>query len=596
MRRIEDYALIGDCETAALVARDGSVDWLCWPRFDSEACFAALLGTPEHGRWVIAPSCAVSQVERRYRDSTLILETAFETDWGSVTLVDFMPVRGSRSDLVRIVTCEKGEVSMKAEFALRFDYGRLLPWFERHDERCWQAVAGPHSAVLRTAVPFAGNQHRIGAEFTIREGERIPFVLTYRASHLPLPEPVDAEAALSRTEEWWRNWMSQCSYRGHWAEAVGRSLITIKAMTYRPTGGIVAAPTTSLPERQGGRRNWDYRYCWLRDATFMVACLLKAGFHDEARHWRDWLLRAIAGMPSQLQPIYGVAGERRLNEWEASWLPGFDGAKPVRIGNGAFTQFQLDVFGEVMNALHLARQADLGPSEASWDLQRALLDHLSEVWTEPDEGIWEVRAERQHFVHSKVMAWVGLDRAVQAAERFGLEGPVEQWKALRDRIHAEVCERGFDRRRGTFVQAFGSEHLDASALIIPIVGFLPATDPRMTGTVAAIEHELTRDCFVTRYDTSKTDDGLPPGEGAFLVCGFWLAENYSLQGRHDEARGLFERLLTLRNDVGLLAEEYDPHAKTFLGNFPQALPHLALVNTAHRLSCEPQSMRASLNP
>jgi len=596
MRRIEDYALIGDCETAALVAKDGSIDWLCWPRFDSEACFSALLGAPEHGRWVIAPSCAIKRVERRYRDATLVLETRFETDQGVATLIDFMPIRDSRSDLVRMLSCEKGEVSMRAEFALRFDYGRLLPWMERQDESCWRAIAGPHSAVLRTDIPLDGCHQGVGADFTIREGQRISFVLTYQASHLPPPEPMDAEEALRRTEQWWRSWMSQCSYHGDWAEAVRRSLITIKAMTYRPTGGIVAAPTTSLPERRGGERNWDYRYCWLRDATFMVACLLKAGFRDEARAWRDWLLRAVAGMPWQVQPIYGIAGEHRLNEWEASWLPGFDGAKPVRVGNAAFLQFQLDVFGEVMNALHLARWAGIEPSEAGWNLQKALLDHLGDVWNEPDEGIWEVRAGRQHFVHSKVMAWVGLDRAIRATETCGLEGPVEQWKALRDRIHAETCECGFDRQRGAFVQAFGSKHLDASALIIPIVGFLPATDPRMQSTIAAIERELMRDCFIIRYDTNETDDGLPPGEGAFLVCSFWLAEVYSLQGRHHEARGLFERLLSLRNDVGLLAEEYDPANKTFLGNFPQALSHLALINTAHRLSCEPHAAQASLDP
>lgn len=596
MRRIEDYALIGDCETAALVGKDGSIDWLCWPRFDSEACFAALLGTPEHGRWLIAPTCATNRVQRQYRPSTLILETVFESDQGIVTLTDFMPIRDDGSDLVRIVSCEKGEVPMRAEFALRFDYGRFLPWMEQCGEHCWQAIAGPHSAVLRTAIPFDGCHHGIGADFSVHEGQRIPFVLTYRASNVPVPEPVDAEGAFLRTEQWWRNWMGRCSYRGDWGEAVRRSLITIKAMTYRATGGIVAAPTTSLPERRGGRRNWDYRYCWLRDATFMVACLLKAGFHDEARAWRDWLLRAIAGMPSQVQPIYGIAGEHRLSEWQAFGLPGFDGAKPVRIGNAAFMQFQLDVFGEVMNALHLARQAGIDPSEAGWNLQKALVDHLGDVWNEPDEGIWEVRGGRQHFVHSKVMAWVGLDRAIRAAETFGLDGPVEQWKSLRDRIHAEVCERGFDRRIGAFVQAFGSEHLDASVLIIPIVGFLPATDPRMRSTVAAIERELMRDSFVIRYDTSRTDDGLPPGEGVFLVCSFWLVENYSLQGRHHEALALFERLLALRNDVGLLAEEYDPQSRTFLGNFPQALSHLALVNTAHRLSCEPHAMHASLNP
>jgi len=596
MVRIEDYALIGDCETAALVAKDGSIDWLCWPRFDSEACFAALLGTPENGRWLIAPSCPISRIERRYRKSTLILETEIHTAQGSVQLTDFMPIRDTGSHLVRIVTGLHGEVPLKSEFFLRFDYGRFVPWVERLGENCLRAVAGPHSAVLRTGVRLEGEPRKAVAEFRVREGQSIPFVLTYRASHLPLPDPIDARETLRQTEQWWLDWVAQCSYQGAWTEAVRRSLVTIKAMTYRPTGGIVAAPTTSLPEQPGGKRNWDYRFCWLRDATFMVACLLKAGFHGEARAWRDWLLRAIAGMPSQIQPVYGIAGEHRLNEWEASWLPGFGGAKPVRVGNAAFTQFQLDVFGEIMNALHLARRADIDPTEVGWTLQKALLDHLGTIWNEADEGIWEVRGGRQQFVHSKVMAWVALDRAVRAVEQSGLDGPVEQWRALRDRIHAETCERGFDSKRGTFVQAFGSKHLDASTLAIPIVGFLPADDPRVKGTVAAIERELMQDGFVKRYDTDTPVDGLPPGEGAFLVCSFWLAENYSLQGRHADACDLFERLLSLRNDVGLLAEEYDPKARTFLGNFPQALSHLALVNTAHRLSCEPHLTRASLNP
>lgn len=596
MRRIEDYALIGDCETAALVAKDGSIDWLCWPRFDSEACFAALLGKPEHGRWLIAPSCPVSRIRRRYKESTLILETEFETSQGIVTLIDFMPIRDDSSRLVRIVTGQKGEVPLRSEFVLRFDYGRFIPWVERPGESCLQAVSGPHAVTLRTEIPLERKHCEICAEFRVREGQRIPFVLTYRASHLPPPDPADAEDALRQTEQWWRDWTGRCSYQGAWAEAVKRSLVTIKAMTYRPTGGIVAAPTSSLPEQPGGKRNWDYRFCWLRDATFMVACLLKAGFRDEARAWRGWLLRAIAGTPSQIQPIYGIAGEHRLNEWEASWLPGFGGSKPVRIGNAAFTQFQLDVFGEIMNALHLARRAHIDPTEAGWNLQKALLEHLGAIWNEPDEGIWEVRGGRQDFVHSKVMAWVGFDRAIKAVEQSGLDGPVEQWRALRDRIHAEICERGFDQQRGAFVQAFGSKHLDASALIIPIVGFLPADDPRVKSTVAAIERELMQDGFVKRYDTDKTEDGLPPGEGVFLVCSFWLAENYSLQGRHEEAKDLFERLLSLRNDVGLLAEEYAPEAKMLLGNFPQALSHLALVNTAHRLSCESHLARASLNP
>lgn len=596
MQRIEDYALIGDCETAALVARNGSIDWLCWPRFDSEAFFASLLGTPDHGRWLIAPSCKVVRTRRQHRRDTLVLETEFEAPEGTIELIDFMPIRNAGSHLIRIVVGKRGRVPVRSEFALRFDYGRLIPWIERPDEHCLKAVVGPHSAVLRASTPLDEQNCNILAEFTVHEGQRVPFVLTYHASHLPLPDPIDAEEALRRTEQWWQSWVAQCSYEGAWSEAVKRSLITIKAMTYRPTGGIVAAPTTSLPEQQRGQRNWDYRFCWLRDATFMVTCLLRTGFHDEARAWRDWLLRAVAGMPSQVQPIYGIAGEHRLNEWEVPWLPGFGGAIPVRVGNAAFTQLQLDTYGEVMNALHFARQAHISPTEAGWHLQKALLDHLGTVWSEPDEGIWEVRGGRQHFVHSKVMSWVGFDRAIRAADEFHLEGPIEQWKSLRDRIHAEVCERGFDCQRGSFVQAFGSKHLDASALVIPIVGFLPASDPRMKSTVMAVERELMQGSFVIRYDTDKTRDGLPPGEGVFLVCSFWLAENYLLQGRHDEAERLFELLMSLRNDVGLLAEEYDPVSRTFLGNFPQALSHLALVNTAYMLSCRSPTKRASLNP
>lgn len=596
MQRIEDYALIGDCETAALVARNGSIDWLCWPRFDSEACFASLLGTPDHGRWLIAPSCKVVRTRRQHRRDTLVLETEFEAPEGTIELIDFMPIRNAGSHLIRIVVGKRGRVPVRSEFALRFDYGRLIPWIERPDEHCLKAVVGPHSAVLRASTPLDEQNCIILAEFTVHEGQRVPFVLTYHASHLPLPDPIDAEEALRRTEQWWQSWVAQCSYEGAWSEAVKRSLITIKAMTYRPTGGIVAAPTTSLPEQQRGQRNWDYRFCWLRDATFMVTCLLRTGFHDEARAWRDWLLRAVAGMPSQVQPIYGIAGEHHLNKWEVPWLPGFGGAMPVRVGNAAFTQLQLDTYGEVMNALHFARQAHISPTEAGWHLQKARLDHLGTVWSEPDEGIWEVRGGRQHFVHSKVMAWVGFDRAIRAADEFHLEGPIEQWKSLRDRIHAEVCERGFDCQRGSFVQAFGSKHLDASALIIPIVGFLPASDPRMKSTVMAVERELMPGSFVIRYDTDKTRDGLPPGEGVFLVCSFWLADNYLLQGRHDEAERLFELLMSLRNDVGLLAEEYDPVSRTFLGNFPQTLSHLALVNTAYMLSCCPPTKRASLNP
>ena len=455
-RRIEDYALIGDCETAALVGRDGSIDWLCWPRFDSEACFAALLGKPENGRWLIAPDGPVRRIERRYRDNTLILETDFETPEGAVTLIDFMPIRDIASDIVRIVVGRRGEVPIRMELVIRFDYGRLVPWVSRVGEDCLRAIAGPHSTILRTDAAHRGEDCRTVAAFTVREGERVPFVLTYRASHLPLPEPVDAEAALRETEQFWQDWVRQCVYEGPWSEAVIRSLITIKAMTYRPTGGLVAAPTTSLPEQHGGRRNWDYRFCWLRDAAFMISCLLKAGYHEEAKAWRDWLLRAIAGSPSQVQPIYGIAGEHRLHEWEVSWLPGFEGAHPVRVGNAAFTQFQLDIFGEILNAGQIARASRLAATKDGWNLQKALLKHVEEVWDQPDEGIWEVRGGRRHFVHSKVMTWVAFDRGVKAVEQFGLEGPVERWRSLRDKIHAEVCARGFNRDRGAFVQAFGS--------------------------------------------------------------------------------------------------------------------------------------------
>jgi GH15 family glucan-1,4-alpha-glucosidase len=595
-RRIEDYALIGDCETAALVGRNGSIDWLCWPRFDSDACFAALLGGPKNGRWLTAPADDVTGVRRRYWPGTLILETEFETDEGSVAIVDFMPIRDVVSDIVRIVIGRGGQVRMRSELALRFDYGRLVPWIERIDGSAFRASAGPHSAVLRVRAPVAMRDGDLVAEFTVRAGERIPFLLTYQASHLPVSDPIDPEISLQATDHWWQDWSGQCSYDGMWPAEVLRSLITIKAMTYRPTGGTVAAPTTSLPERPGGTRNWDYRYCWLRDATFMIACLLKAGYQEEASGWRDWLLRAVAGMPSQLQPVYGIAGEHRLDEWEVDWLPGFLGARPVRIGNAAAHQFQLDIIGEVMNAMHVARNSHLPAKAAGWELQKAFLEHLAAVWTSPDEGLWETRSGRQHFTQSKVMAWVAVDRCINAVEQFGLKGPVQAWKSLREAIHAEVCAKGFDTARGSFVQAFGSKHLDASLLLIPIVGFLPAEDPRMRGTVAAIERELMQDGFVLRYDSEKTQDGLPPGEGVFLVCSFWLAENYALQRRFEEAEALFRRLLSIRNDVGLLSEEYDPREKCLLGNFPQALSHLALVNAAYHLSAAPGAKRGSINP
>jgi GH15 family glucan-1,4-alpha-glucosidase len=592
--RIEDYALIGDCETAALVGRDGSIDWLCWPRFDSDACFAALLGTPEHGRWLVAPCAEPRRITRRYRPNTLILETRFETAEGVVTLVDFMPPRSHVSDVVRIVVGEQGRVPMRTELEIRFGYGATVPWVSRLGDGTLRAIAGPDMLLLHTAVPLHGEDLRTVGEWEIEAGERAPFVLVYGPSHLPPPRPIDAEAALAQTEAGWRAWADRCQPAGEWSEAVTRSLITLKALTYRPTGGIVAAPTTSLPEQLGGVRNWDYRYCWLRDATLTLMALMNAGYYEEAEAWRDWLLRAVAGSPDQMQIMYGLAGERRLMEWQVPWLPGYEGARPVRIGNAAHAQLQLDVFGEVLDTLHQARRCGLAPSAVAWKMQKALLGHLETIWHEPDEGIWEVRGPRQHFTYSKVMAWVAFDRAIQSARAFGLEGPVTRWLEIRERIHDEVCRHGYDPELGSFVQTFGSKQLDASLLLLPEVGFLPPSDPRIRGTVAAIERRLMADGFVRRYDTARTEDGLPAGEGAFLACSFWLADAYVLLGRQDEAHALFERLLALQNDVGLLAEEYDPEAGRQVGNFPQAFSHVALINTAHNLSraAKPAEQRA----
>jgi GH15 family glucan-1,4-alpha-glucosidase len=581
---IEDYAIIGDCETAALVSRTGSIDWLCWPRFDSGACFAALLGGPEHGRWQIAPTDPKPRVRRRYRDATLILETDFETDEGAVTLVDFMPLRGHHSDLARIVIGRRGRVEMRMELVLRFYYGLIVPWVTKHEGRTLRAVAGPDSVMLTTRVPLHGKDLTTIAEFTVAAGDVVPFVMTYAPSNVPPPNSVDAEKALEDTEKFWREWSDRCAYRGEWGEAVNRSLVTLKALTYRPTGGIVAAATTSLPEQIGGPRNWDYRFCWLRDATLTLLALMDAGYYDEAAAWRDWLLRAAAGSPSQMQIMYGLGGERMLREWEIDWLPGFEHSKPVRVGNAAFGQLQLDVFGEVMDALHQARRGGLSRNIDSWGLQQALVQHLATIWEQPDQGMWEVRGAPQHFTYSKVMAWVAVDRAIKSAEEFKRNGQVKEWHALRQRIHDEVCDKGFDRELGSFVQAYGSKLLDASLLMIPVVGFLPPDDPRVRGTVEQIEKRLVVDGLVLRYDTAKTDDGLPAGEGAFLACSFWLADTYVLIGRHDDARRLFERLLSLRNDVGLLSEEYDPKAKRQLGNFPQAFSHVALIDTALNLS------------
>jgi carbohydrate kinase (thermoresistant glucokinase family) len=536
--RIEDYALIGDCITAALVGRNGSIDWLCWPRFDSNACFAALLGTSEHGRWQICPADPVPRISRAYHDGTMVLETVF-------------------------------------------DYGATVPWVTQlEDESGLSAIAGPSRVVLRSPVALRGKNFATVAEFDVAEGECVPFVMTHGPSHLPPPAVTDWRAALEQTESFWRGWSARCCYPGRRKEAVQRSLLTLKALTFAETGGIVAAPTTSLPEQLGGERNWDYRYCWLRDATLTLMALASAGYREEARAWRAWLQRSVAGSPNQLQIMYGLSGERQLTEWEVPWLPGYQGAAPVRIGNAASEQLQLDVYGELMDAIYQARKDALAPVESAWAQQQTLIEHLEQIWEQPDDGIWEVRGGRRHFTFSKIMAWVALDRTVRDAERFKLHAPVDRWRRIRDHMHATICELGFDAGRNAFVQSFGSGELDASLLLMPVVGFLPPDDPRVRGTVAAIEQELMIDGLVLRYRTKAGIDGLPPGEGVFLPCSFWLADNYTLQNRDAEASALFERLLSLRNDVGLLAEEYDPQAQRQVGNFPQAFSHLALIGTA----------------
>jgi GH15 family glucan-1,4-alpha-glucosidase len=585
-RRIEDYALIGDCETAALVGRDGAIDWLCWPRFDSEACFAALLGDDPHGTWRIAPCAPGATVRRQYRPGTLVLETVFESADGAVRLLDFMPRRQApdESKLVRVVEGVRGRVRLHTALMLRFDYGRRVPWISKLADGRVRGVAGPHAIVIETPVPLAGDGSALTAEFEVAAGERVPFVLDYEPSHLPPPDPTDAHAALRDTESWWQEWSGRGRYAGDWQAAVSRSLVTIKALTYRPTGGIVAAPTTSLPEWPGGERNWDYRYCWLRDATFTLRSLINAGYRSEAEAWCNWLLRAVAGCPAQVQPLYGLSGETRCTEEEIGWLPGHLGSRPVRIGNQAHAQLQVDVYGSIMDALHEATAIGLDLHAATDDMQVALLAQLERVWSEPDEGIWEIRDQPRHFVHSKLMAWLAFDRAVASARQFGLAGPVERWVSHRDRIRAEILDRGFDRRRGTFVQAYDAEPLDAALLQLPLLGFLPATDPRVLGTTAAIERELMRDGLLLRYDPSAAPDGLEGEEGAFLACSFWLVDNYCLQGRPDDARRLFESLLSLCNDVGLLAEQYDPKTRAALGNFPQAFSHFALVDTAFNLA------------
>jgi GH15 family glucan-1,4-alpha-glucosidase len=589
---IENYALIGDCHAAALVGSDGSMDWLCLPRFDSPACFAALLGGPEHGRWRIAPAASSRAVRRRYRGASLILETEFETDEGKVRVIDFMPLSDQRWDIVRIVEGLSGRVIIRMELVVRFDYGSIVPWVHRSGG-VLLLTAGPDTLELAASVPIQGENMQSVAEFCVSAGSRESFVLNYHPSHLNAQAAIDAGQALAQTEAKSRTWVERCTYRGGWREPVLRSLITLKALTYHPTGGLIAAPTTSLPERPAGVRNWDYRYCWLRDATFTLNALLLAGYLDEAACWREWLLRAIAGSPEDLQILYSVTGERRLDEYEVPWLPGYENSAPVRVGNSAVKQFQLDVYGEVMDTLHLARAAGLPAEPEAWKVQIAILKFLESQWESPDDGIWEVRGPRRQFTHSKIMAWVAFDRAIKDASQDGLEGPIERWRQVRDAIHAQVCDQGFDANRNAFIQSYDSTYLDASLLLMPQVGFLPPEDPRVIGTIAAIEANLVVEGLVLRYSTATGVDALPPGEGAFLPCSFWLADAYILTGRRADAEALFERLLSLSNDVGLFAEEYDPRAKRMLGNFPQALTHMALVNTARLLSMPEHEIRGA---
>jgi GH15 family glucan-1,4-alpha-glucosidase len=582
--RIEDYALIGDLQTAALVDRHGSIDWLCWPRFDSDACFAALLGTPEHGRWLITPKDKSAKLSRKYRETTLVLETKIETKDGEALLIEFMPPHENASHVVRLIKGVRGRVAMRTEFVIRFGFGAIVPWVTRRSELTLRAIAGPEKVVLRTRVPLRGEDMKTVGDFEVAEGETATFMLSHGPSHLPDPHPIDPEAALEDTETYWREWASQCRDVGEWSQAVRRSLITLKALIYEPTGGIVAAPTTSLPEQLGGIRNWDYRFCWLRDATLTLLAFMNAGYYDEARAWRDWLLRAVAGAPEQAQIMYGIGGERRLTEYTLDWLPGYENSAPVRVGNGAHGQLQIDVYGEVIDALYQGLKGGLPANKQSWAVQCKLLEHLAEIWDEPDRGIWESRGEPRHYTYSKVMAWVAFDRAIKCIEEFGYEGPVDEWRTLCKGIHAEVCEKGFDKELNSFVQSYGSKWLDASLLLIPSTGFLPIDDQRVRGTIERIEKRLMQDGFIMRHDPEEIETGLAHGEGAFLACSYWLADCYVMLGRKDEARQLFDRLLAIRNDLGLLAEEYDVDQKRQVGNFPQAFSHIALVTTAHNLS------------
>jgi GH15 family glucan-1,4-alpha-glucosidase len=583
--KIEDYGLIGDCETTALVGRDGSIDWLCWPAFDSDACFAALLGNRKNGRWLIAPINEVRRTTRRYRGDSLILETRFETADGAVDLVDFMPPRGKASDVVRLVRGLRGRVRMRMELILRFGFGSDIPWVRKsEDGGALLAICGQDMTVLRTPVTTRGEDFTTVADFEVGEGETVPFVLTYGPSHVEVPGPIDPIKALKESEAFWAEWSARCTYKGERRGLVLRSLITLKALTFAPTGGIVAAPTTSLPEKLGGRRNWDYRFCWLRDATFTLLALLNSGYTEEALTWHNWLLRAVAGSPALMQIMYGIWGQRRLLEWEAGWLDGYEGAKPVRVGNAAHAQLQLDVYGELIDALHQARMEKLKLLDESWSMECAVLQHLSTIWDRPDHGIWERRGEAKHYVLSKVMCWVAFDRGIKSAETHGFKAPLEKWRTLRDMIHEDVCDKGFDRELGSFVESYGADVFDASLLLLPAVGFLPPEDPRIRGTISAIERHLMRDGFVLRHDPREVIDEAQPIEGAFLACTLWLADAHVLAGDTAKAQALFERVVAVANDVGLLAEEYDSEALRQSGNFPQALTHIALINTAHNLS------------
>ncbi|MBM7484807.1 MULTISPECIES: glycoside hydrolase family 15 protein [Bradyrhizobium] len=589
-QRIEDYALIGDCETAALVGRNGSIDWLCWPAFDSDACFAALLGTHKNGRWLIAPSEDVTATSRRYLGDTLILETRFETDGGTVALIDFMPPRGKASDIVRLVRGVSGKVKMRMELVIRFGFGVDIPWVRRIDHSLL-AVAGQDMTVLRTPAKTRGEDLTTVSDFEVKAGETVPFVLTYGPSHLEPPAPIDPEVALKETEKFWQDWCSHCNRDGDYRDLIVRSLITLKALTFAPTGGIVAAPTTSLPEKLGGARNWDYRFCWLRDATFTLLALMNSGYTEEASAWHNWLLRAAAGSPANMQIMYGIWGQRRLLEWEAGWLDGYEGAQPVRVGNAAHAQLQLDVYGELIDAFHQSRMAKLKLDDESWALECAVLKHLAEVWDQPDHGIWERRGQPKHYVFSKVMTWVAFDRGIKSAETFGFKAPLLHWRTLRDAIHRDVCNRGFDAEENAFVESYGSKLLDASVLLLPSVGFLEASDPRIRGTIAAMEKHMMPDGFVLRHDPREVSEEKQPIEGAFLACSLWLADAHVLAGDLDKAQALFDRVVGVANDVGLLAEEYDSGARRQTGNFPQALTHIALVNTAHNLSAARQGSK-----